>query len=258
MMRKDSNNMGVSEVVGYTTIFGLVLSTMTVALLGGVPTIVDKADTEIGNSVNRGFVTLDHKIDDVFLKDIPLESHSLNIGGGTINTGKDESGLVLSMGGSVTRRTNISHITYQGEREDVMYDSGAVFKKLIIGSGTEMSRGPGWEVSSDLVVVRVPDVSGGDSVAVSDGQAVDIEISKVPGSLVKTVPKGDTEVVQLSVTSRNSEIWLRYFERLQDENPSTVTGVSTVSSNTVSIELDIDSGQKFIYVEKPISVGIDV
>jgi len=255
-MKPSVDSKGMSEVVGYTMIFGLVITSISVAVLGGMPTLMDNGEKEVLENAERGFVMIQAETEELFKKGIPRRSRSISLGGGSMSVGYQNSTINLEVGGSVARNTTLSHITYAVSGTEIVYEGGSIIRNANSEDVVAIKNRPGWEINENLVWIPVPDISGGDSVSGDGGAQVSFDMT--PGSFVETVPEDATETVSITVESRNSPAWLKYFEKLARESPGTVVGVNTPSTNTAEVEMDIDPGQRFVYVEKPISVRLDV
>ena len=252
MIERKPADGGSAEITGYTIIFGLVITSIGITLVGGVPLLIDSADAELSDDIRRGLVSFDAGTEDVFHEEAVQREESLKLRRGTVDLGKKTTRFVLTIDGTEVRNRTSSVLRYTEGTGSSRYERGAVFE--MGQNGVAMVEGPGWMIEDDYVYIKSPKTIGSGSLS---GGTVRMEARQAPGGFVKQVAEGDTATVKLGVTSNTSEAWLRYFEDIDDEYPAVVDGVSgTPSDNRAEINFEIDGTREFYYVEKPISVRI--
>jgi hypothetical protein len=246
-------NKASSEITGYTIIFGLVIVSIGISLVGGVPLLMDSADAELSENIERTFVSFSKDVDEIFYGVAETREMSTKLRRGSINIGKKTARTVVTVGGTEVRNTTSVVVRYVRDGGGVKYERGAVFR--FEGDEAANIRSPEWLVDTDLVYIPSPRVVGSDFIV---GNTVILEAQGAPGTFVERIPESDTATVTVEINSNSSEAWVRYFEDIEDNHPSVVNSISgNPSANEAEIQFNIDNTRRFAYVEKPVKVTID-
>lgn len=245
-MRTRHDKEASSEITGYSMIFGTVIVSISITLLAGVPILQDDTESELADNIERDLAVLRLDAEDILRGKASLRTVPMEVGGGSVVVKSNVSRYTVSVDGSEVSNTTASTVKYSLDGEGILYERGAVFRRA--SGGVSMLREPSWAVSDEAVVITSPRTFGS---LRSTGGPVSLVLESRPGVSVHSVRADEAATVGIEVVSRSSEGWGRYFEELNQTD--TVTDVSHTPP-TAEIEMEIDTGQSFVYVERPISV----
>jgi hypothetical protein len=166
--------------------------------------------------------------------------------------------VVPDSGDPVSRNRTLSPVRYELENEVLLYENGGVISVSEENAEGEensvMASDPGWVIRDDAVAVHTVRTFGVGSVG--SGQTATVKTESAGDAFTETIPEGESGNVTVEVFSGNSpsqSAWSLYMERLSSEGE--VVDV-TDRPDSVEIQMDIDVGQTFVYVEKPVRVEV--
>ncbi|WP_254862462.1 DUF7289 family protein [Halovivax gelatinilyticus] len=212
MIRSDgrSTDRGVSEVVGFVIVFGLIIASVGVLYMTGFQAMGDFQQSEQQNNADFAMDALAENFNDIVRNDGVLErSGELNLREGTIQVESDGSikHINVTKDGSDTdvlddHLSNYDHdgigaFTYEYEGTTVAYQGGAVVK--VTPSGEITVRDPPMRCVDGVAVVSLVVVDGDERSLMAHGSqevtANKIGTSVYQGSNV-TIELGDSEYTQ--------------------------------------------------------------
>lgn len=208
---------GVSDLVGFAVIFGVVILSITLIYTVGLTALDDLQHDEAMNNAGRAFDIVAENLADIHQDGAPARSTELQFGGGQVSlTGQAKIELVAR--GTAGPGVNISSstpITYHSRETAFYYVSGAVIRSD--RGNSVMVLEPPFRFGADRTVISlVKTRAAGDTDSIGgQGTARLAAKRQVIGSPARTgtVRNGTNDVTfNVSVTSPGYRAWGRYFE----------------------------------------------
>jgi len=252
-MTRRNDTRAVSEVVGYIIIIGVIFVVFSLIFVNATSFFSSTGEDERLENAGRGLVLLQSNTDSVVYGEAPRRTTDVQLGGGTVSVGGTQSRIILNVSGNEVRNKSLSPVRYSLDDEGLSYDNGAVFRDSL--SGTAMVSEPGWKIRDDMVAISGVRTFGGGSTG-GDG-IVSVETEASGDTFVETVPASEAKDVNITVVSENSVAWERYMRDLNgSDTTGTVQSVTTPDENSVRLEMNIDTDQNFIYLDRPVLVRL--
>jgi hypothetical protein len=242
-MREDR---GLSEVIGYTIIFGIVITSVVLLSVSGTTTLEDIRDDEQGENAERAFDVVADNMAAVYQRDSPSRATEIDVGSSQLFYGEYTTiNVSLLRGGAVERsyEHDLRPVILRASSDtELVYEAGAVFRTE--REGGTMLRNPPPLLSASRIHVpivrtdapRFRAVSG--TTALLRGKSTNREVLFRPD----TISPGPDEL-EINVTSPRYEIWERYFEEetplscTTDPSMELVTCDMGISTDTVYVTL---------------------
>ena len=209
------DDRGVSEVLAFVLVFGIILSSVTILSMTGFQAMESYQEGEQQRNADRAMVTLADNFNDVLRHGGVEERYGeLTVRGGTIAVDGD-SGAQLEItvdGNSITNEPEFDHLddpltlgsfTYESGSETISYEGGAVVRQS--DAGSIVLDDPHLQYqdhsSRDVAVVSIVKIDGDRRSIQSDGSqgftiSVENRTSKLfDGTIQITAEGGETETV---------------------------------------------------------------
>lgn len=227
---------GVSEVVGYALLAGLVLVSVTLTFTVGFGQLQDQQNDEYMLNMQRGFSVMSENIEDLHRDGAPGRSTELKYKGGQMNI---NNGVVFKVNVTHpdTGRTNThlmvtTPIEYSKGDTTIAYTSGALIRDD--NGNLRMVEHPPFEFEDDRVMLSVVSTQvTGNTTGMGGTGSFRIE-TRQRSSVIQDVahPDGGTNpTLEIAVTGERYEVWGTYFEE------QGLTKVSEdAANNTVTYE----------------------
>jgi hypothetical protein len=214
---RSQDDRGISDVIGFIIVFGLVAATVAIISLSGMGSLEDARNNEMHNNAERAFDVLADNMADIFREDAPsratevsLEEAQMDVSSTVrVNvSGNDGSSLTTMLNTTVQPivwRSTVSQDT------EVVYSLGAVIRD---------------ERQSGLVQNEPPFVMSEDRLYLPVVRTKTDKRESYAGSTVRVRGVGDGasdktvgvnhesfSSVWLNITTPRADIWEQYFEQ---------------------------------------------
>lgn len=248
-----SDRRGVSEVIGFVLVFGLITASVGAAYVWGMGGLTDARTFERTDNAQRAMEALADNVDDVVSGGAPSRATEIDLvdarlGGGdpvTVNVSTGSDGPCAAAGGGCPYE--VTPVVYDAGDEQIRYVAGAVVRRG--EGGAAMARDPGFVAERGRLVVPVVRTTA-DGSGVGGSGTVLVRTERIHAGVVAA--GNATDAVTVSVASPNAHLWKRYLERTGDAlwDDCRVDGDRAVCTAT---DADVDLYLTRIWIE----VGFD-
>ncbi|SFR44446.1 DUF7289 family protein [Halogeometricum limi] len=250
-MSLQADSRGVSEVIGFVLIFGLVLASVGTVYAFGVGELRDVRDYERVNNAERAFEVFADNVADVALRGAPSRGTELKLADSSLEHGETTMNVTLDAtpgpGADVNNSTGpvsvspVSMTLHDGS--ELRYASGAVVR--VDGDGRpRMVHEPDFVLEEDRAVVQLIRTLPGETGQVG-GERI-ARIRTVQTSRSTLLARENPVTLRFNVSSPYAAAWGDYFESEGfDCDPYTASstnvvcdadGISRVSVVRVTVE----------------------
>ncbi|MFC6974723.1 hypothetical protein ACFQL1_08550 [Halomicroarcula sp. GCM10025709] len=197
---------GQSEAVGFATVFGIVLLTLTVVAAGGVAGLEDVRSHQQLSNTQRSFAVLADNADAV-AAGAPSRATQMRLGGGTLAIG-DTVEIAVSGTAVGNASRSFSHtetyepLVYSLGDSQVGYSSGALVRAE--RDGAVLFREPAFVLTNETVLLPLLSTTHTDRTAVG-GSSTLVRTVRTDRELVRA--NRSTYDVTVSVTSPRAAAW---------------------------------------------------
>lgn len=198
----------VSEVLGYSLIFGMILVAIAIVSVAGFASLEDARNIEQQNNAERAFDVLSNNVEDVYKRGAPSRATELSLGGAQLHLTEPMTMRVDVDGTTVVER-DIRPLVFRGDDDvEFVYEAGAVFRNHRQGGVTV--RDPPLRLESERMIFTVVATNSSNTQSISG-----------PAVLVRTLSENREVVVDSdSVTdvtielegSPRQELWQHHLE----------------------------------------------
>jgi FlaG/FlaF family flagellin (archaellin) len=209
----ETDDRGVSEVLGFTLVFALILAMVAFVSVVGFGDLDDARQFEQTNNAERAFDVLADNMDDVLLRGAPSRATEVKLTDSTVYftdqvsinvTGTDASG------NDFAREYSYEPLVYEGESGTrIIYSAGAVFRAQ--REGGRVVRDPSFVLERDRVHIPMAVTQSRESTSIG-GSTVRIRAQAALRNLDLHETGGVSDVT-INVTSPRRNLWRAYFER---------------------------------------------
>ena len=250
LIRSDS---AVSEVVGYTLVFGIVVLAIGLIYTAGIPALQSTKDATQFKSVEQGFMILNTDIRKVALDQSPVRTTKLGTAeGGMLASDPTACTLSLKIFEGGNERFNdaiqMGRIEYMSGVGSITCENGAVITKYQSGSfmavTPRMFKSDQDQIMFSLIKVNDSSQSAGGGIS-----QITISNPRFNESLFNTPEVYENGVVQIRVDSEYADSWARF---LRSEFGATFSSSSDDSTGWS----DLISFEKLVVVEYVVSVEV--
>ena len=241
------SDRGVSEVIGYIIIMGIVFASIGTVYVNLFPILDDSRSYEHTKNAERVFSVLQSNIEELVENEVPKRGAEMRLKGGTLAVEGTNSSLNITVedsGGDEIYNSTVNYnpISYETDTGRIVYENGAVMRST--SQGSAMLDEPDWELEDDGAVILPQIPTFGRAEIAGDGTVL-IEATRQSSGFTNITSEGD-RTVYLNVTSENRRAWESYLSSLGGIDPS---DVDTPDSDTVTAEFEVDDGRTVIYSE---------
>lgn len=244
---------GVSEVLSYTLVFSLVVTSVAIVSVGGLGTLQDARDAEQLDNAERAFDVLTDNVADIVKQGAPSRATEISLGQAQLVTDSNVTvNVSVRQGGTWSRvgSWEVRPIVYNGNQERaIAYEAGAVFRTNR-DSGIVI-REPPIVVNDERALVSVVGLNS-PSVQSLGGSTVLVRTTHRSTDVAFADRSGSVEELNVTVESPRAGLWKTY---LQSKGFTDCTDI-----NDEKIGCDYTPGSNFerVYVVyHDISVRID-
>lgn len=215
----EKESRGISDVIGYVLLFGMILIVATAATTVGFGQISTQQQREQVSTVENGFEVLDRDIEAMQRFSDPKKQTPLNIQTGSIGYGSTKTTITLGQrdaDGFTQANTSITTtpIRYRTADRAIVYEAGLVFSTDL--SGATLSRQPtNAVIDAERAVVPVVIVNPRDvSTAISpSGELLvtSILVSNTRTTDERTITTAG-DPIWIEIESQRADGWVRQLE----------------------------------------------
>lgn len=248
--RQTPPNRGVSEVIGYVIVLGVVLMSMGMVLNVAPGTIQDTQAREHMENTRQTFEIVQENFDEMVEMEVPARATEIRLYNAHLHTNR-EAHVNVTIGGEVVVDERTNAVVYEGEEGTVSYENGAIFT----GSGgneSAMLHEPEWSFGK-VNIIRSTLTKEQNSVS-GDGTRIVTGRECGDGGGPYTA---DGEVVNVTIDSQHAQGWEGYFESLDlsyDRGPEVIEDGGEDGMDRFVTEIDA-SGQ-IVHIQDNICVEI--
>lgn len=233
---------GISDVVGFVLVFGLVVTAVGVVTVGGFQVLDDARDSQQATNAEQALNVLDGNVEDLAVRGAPRRSTEILLSDAELTFGEPVT-FNVTAGGTDHYATNVTPLVYEVEGgAELVYVNGAVIRQYDQGA----------------YLSNEPRMSGGDRTfvpfVITQASSGGVSATNPRRVLVRTVVDGrdvrifDDPDTRLNVTTPRATAWQRY---LEGELGVDCTGPADGLDGRVSCPLPGDE----VYVQ---AVAVDV
>lgn len=222
---------GVSDLVGFAIVFGIVVLSISLVYTFGVGALTDVQEGEAMDNAERGFDIFADNLDDIQLDGAPGRSTELDFAEGVLSVNGQVSMTVRDPDNNLTVVLVATPVSYTNDGRGFHYASGAVVRTF--DTSVVMTREPAFRFSEERVVISFVETRlVGDTSSIGGG-FVRVSARRVGVPSVRAIELGDV-TFNVSVTSPRHEAWEAYFEQqgCQSVNPDPANDTVTCAYET--------------------------
>ncbi|OIB57071.1 DUF7289 family protein [Natrialba sp. SSL1] len=212
--RFSGDNRGVSEVIAFVLVFGIILSSVALLSMTGFQAMEDYQENEQLQNAERAMDALAENYNDVLQHSAIEERYAeLSLREGTVSTGSDGTELTITIersdgtsdivkhdfdiGGDSTDSFNLGEFAYTTGSDTIAYDGGAVVRESDYGSA--VVRHPHLKCSDDRAIISLVTIDADErSIQSSDGLGFTMSVDN------RTTELYDEDIDNVSVSAGSS------------------------------------------------------
>lgn len=235
---------GVSDVIGFVIVFGVVVVSITLMYTFGLGALKDIQHGEAMENSERAFDVLADNMADMHTQRAPGRSTELQFGRGELST-TGRVAVVVNVSDGPQRDYQVTPISFRSQETGFHYATGAVVRTE--RDAAAIVTEPPFTFGEKRVVLSVVDTSAQGETTSLGGGTIRVTGQR-QGQTELALAATDVSTVNVSITSPRHEAWARYFRQ---EGCETVT--TDRASETVTCEFATDA----VYVRRtPIGVEL--
>ncbi len=213
----------VSEVIGVLFILGIIVTTVSLLLVTGLPNINDYQEKTKLLNVEQAFTVLDSRISNNALGESPSQVMQLDTSGGSISLLNDSDygrmRLIFRMSGTehMIYNNTIGTVRYELNDEEVGYEGGGVWRKYANG-GTIMISPPEFHYNGETLTLPIIRLNGSSSIAsgtvtlhATSQNLQTVFYQNTSTNPLFINPVYGSEII-VKIKSRYYKSWAKYFE----------------------------------------------
>lgn len=206
------SDRAVSEVLSFTLVFALIVSSVAIVSVGGLGSLQDARDAEQMENAERAFDVLADNVADLHQQGAPSRATEISLSQAQLAT-EDNVTMTVEVddsGSDFTQSWEIRPLVYSGTQErELVYEAGAVFRTNR-NSGLVVSDPP-LVVDDDRVLLSVIGLNS-PGVQSLGGSTVLVRTNHRQASIAYTNTTGGINSLKVTVDSPRSGLWAEYFE----------------------------------------------
>jgi len=214
------DDRAVSEVVGFTLVFALILSMVALVTVAGFNDLEDVRSFEQSENAERAFDVVGDNIADVLLRGAPSRATELKLTDAQVYTGDP---IVINVTANSSSTNNISKNVYSvrpivyeptgdANREtQIVYAGGTVFR--VQRDGGRVVQEPPFVINDSRVVLPIAATFSSSTQSIG-GSTIRLRVISTSRRLQAYGVNESYDNISINVTSPRSELWEEY---LSDE-----------------------------------------
>lgn len=202
---------GVSEVLGYSLVFSLVLVSVAIVSVGGLSGFQNVETFERQSNAQKAFDVMHNNIEDVYYQGAPSRGTEIDLGDTRLQFDDPVVINVTVDDGSRDEFIVRSHPLVQdfGNGDGhLVYEAGAVFQTS--QEGGTVRRHPPMTLRTGTANLIVPNVSQPDTRSVGSGTVLIRARSNGQDLLYRNTSRDPSAQLTVNVTSPRADLWERY------------------------------------------------
>ena len=223
------DDRGVSEIVGFVIVFGIIIGSVGILSVVGFQSMDDYQQGEQMQNAERAFDALADNFNDIQRNDgIQTRASEINLREGTISV-EDGTELTIAVDGSTIWSDHLGSFTYEKGDTTIAYEGGGVFRGQ--GDGSIEVKEPMLKCGDNAAIVSLVNIEG-DPPRLQSTDGREIEASKVETE----VWTGD----EVDVVIEDSDLYENGWERVLDRkfDGGNCDDVDRVTVRITTIEID--------------------
>ena len=217
-MMDRADERGVTDVIGFILVFGLVATTVAIISINGMGTLQDSRDAEQVNNAERAYDVLADNMADVYQEGAPHRATEISLEKAQLNTATtvrlNVSGVDSSDNYYPIKDVRAQPIVWESTeatQSTIAYSFGAVVRAD--RQGGVIVNEPPFVLEDDRMILMAVKTQTTEPQSMS-GTTVRVRGSKAQsGSTVRTDQLDAYSRLEINVTTPRAAIWKRYFER---------------------------------------------
>lgn len=200
---------GVSDVVAFALVFGMVItivSTTFVFGLGGIEALGDNSQMQ---TANQQMDAVAAAIEDIHRRGSVARSVEVELDGATLEL--SDSTVQVAVGSDPLTTHQVGSVELQRDQGIAAYEAGAVFRTDADRTGGVITRGPAVSCTSETAIVSIVELNPDEPISVAGDDSVRL-IGKIEDRQVRTEYGGSSITVDVSGLD-NRKALTSYFER---------------------------------------------
>ncbi|ELY98875.1 hypothetical protein C482_11378 [Natrialba chahannaoensis JCM 10990] len=245
------DNRGVSEVIAFVLVFGIILSSVALLSMTGFQAMEDYQENEQLQNAERAMDALAENYNDVLQHSAIEERYAeLSLREGTVSTGSDGTELTITIersdgtsdivkhdfdiGGDNTDSFSLGEFAYTTGSDTIAYDGGAVVRESEYGSA--VVRQPHLKCSDDRAIISLVTIDTDErSIQSSDGLGFTMSVENRTAELYDE----DIEDVRITVDSPTAETaWEDHILDRGNWDDGTCEDIEEVLVTVVEVSVD--------------------
>jgi hypothetical protein len=229
---------GVSDVIGFTLIFGLVMATVAVVSLGGMDTLESIRDDEQMTNAVRAYDILADNVRDIHEEGAPSRATEIRVSDALLYYGDPIS---INVSGVNTADTD-ENFTLEYQMHPIVYEQTNT-DKLVFANGAVLrdnrqggvvQEEPPFSLGSNRTLIPILQTKGGAVQSVADS-TVRIRAVQTTRAVLVAKSHNPYDEVWLNVTTPRQREWLLALDEQPDTSCQVVTQTGT---DVVACEID--------------------
>lgn len=162
------DDRGVSELVGFVIVFGIIISSVGVLYVTGFSAMGDYQEHEQTKNAERALDAFAENVNDmVQTNGITYRAGELNLRQGTITTTNGGTTLAVTNASQTTWVNSSGSFSYEHEGTTIVYEGGAIVRSN--DNGDWAVREPPIRCTSDVAIVSLVELQGDETAVMSHG-----------------------------------------------------------------------------------------
>lgn len=198
---------GLSDVVGFVLVFGLVVSAVAVVSVGGFQLLEDARDSQQATNAEQALDVLDGNVEDLAVRGAPRRSTEVLLSDAELAFG-DPVTFNVTTNGSDHYAADVTPLIYRTDGgAELVYVNGAVLRQYDGDDGAYLANEPRFSAGDRTFVPFVVTSARSDGASATNARRVLVR-TVVNDREVRTLEDPDT----LNVTTPRAAAWERYLE----------------------------------------------
>ncbi|MEF8872517.1 MAG: hypothetical protein V5A41_12890 [Haloarculaceae archaeon] len=203
-------NRAVSEVLGYSLVFSLVIFSVAVVSVGGLAGYQNAEDFERQSNSQKAFDVLHNNLEDVYYQSAPSRGTEIDLGE-TGLTLEDPIVINVTVEGASRQEFQIESqpiVQDLGDDNELVYEAGAVFQTT--RDGGIIRQRPPMVLRGDTAHIIAPNVRPATARSVGSGTVLIRAQSKGQEIRYRNTTRDPSAELTMNVTSPRSDLWYGY------------------------------------------------
>mgnify|MGYP006281593341 CR=1 FL=1 len=239
-----SNERAVSEILGYILIFSLIVATVALVSISGLPALDSARESEQIQNAERAFDVLNSNMAEVYKRGSPSRATELSAGDARVEIREPVifNVSVENADGNVTsEEAEIAPIVFSGRGEtEFVYEAGAVIREQ--RDSSIMLRDPPIKLDDERLFFTIVETFSDSQQSASGGSVLVRATSTDRNIVLAEVIDSTSEQVNITVSNTDrGDAWSQFFE--------TELGMDCTRRGGLDCGTEIDVDQTYVTVQ---------